>query len=174
MTVDPDSVPAGLDLVVIAAVARNGVIGADGEMPWHYPRDFRHFHETTVGSPVILGRVTFESILDQMGEPLAGRVNVVVSERLDDRPERHVAVVDSLPTAVRQAAVVADDGVAYVAGGATVYEQLLPAASRMILTEIPESPDGDTTFPDWDESAWETVDRRAEGDLRFVTYERRS
>lgn len=172
MTLDPDSVPDGLDLVVVAAVARNGVIGADGEMPWHYPRDLRHFHETTVGAPVILGRVTFESILDQMGEPLAGRVNVVVSETLADRPDRNVAVVDSVPLAVRQAAAVTDDA-AYVAGGATVYEQLLPAASRMILTEIPESPPGDAVFPEWDETEWEAVERRSAGDLQFVTYERR-
>ena len=172
MTLDPESVPGELDLVVVAAVARNGVIGAGGEMPWHYPRDLRHFHETTVGSPVILGRVTFESILDQMDEPLAGRVNVVVSETLGDRPERNVVVVDSILLAVRQAAAVADDAV-YVAGGATVYEQLLPAASRMVLTEIPESPSGDAVFPEWDETDWEPVERRSAGELRFVTYERR-
>lgn len=173
MSTDAESPPSGLELVLIAAVAENGVIGKDGEMPWHYPRDLRHFRTTTMGSPVIMGRKTYESILDQTGSPLDGRVNVVVSSTLGDQPEENVVAVRSLSLAMKQADVVAKDGIAYVIGGAGVYEQTLPLASRMLLTEIPERPPGDTTFPDWDDQNWTEVSSRTEGELTFVTYERR-
>jgi len=164
-----------LDLTLVAAVAENGVIGADDGMPWHYPADLRHFKETTVGHPVIVGRVTYESIADRIGGPLPDRENVVLTGRALDLPAGAV-VARGLAEAVslaREAAAARGVGEAYVVGGASVYEQFLPRADRMVLTEIPESPDGDTTFPEWDRDEWTAVDRETDGDLTFVTYERR-
>lgn len=161
-----------MNVALVAAVAENGVIGADGEMPWHYPADLAHFKEVTVGHPVILGRRTFEAIRNRLGGPLPDRTNIVLSRGDPDLPTGAV-LAGSIDEALEKAAATGSS-VAYVAGGATIYEQFLPLADRLYLTEIPETPDGDTTFPDWDASEWTLVERTADGDLSFLTYERRS
>ena len=173
--------PAGdadptIDLV--AAVAENGVIGVDGEMPWHYPADLAHFKRLTTGHPVIVGRKTHESIADRLGGPLPDRTSVVLTTRgIDDADLGDGAVVAGDPeTALERAAAdAADRGVdaVYVIGGASVYEAYLDEADRLVITEIPERPDGDTRFPERDAAAWTETDRETEGDLAFVTYERR-
>ncbi|OYR40269.1 dihydrofolate reductase [Halorubrum sp. Eb13] len=169
-----------VDLVLVAAVAENGVIGDDGGMPWHYPADLAHFKRLTTGHPVIVGRKTYESIAARIGGPLPDRTNVVLTTRDLDLPEGAVVANDVTGAVVLAAADAADRGVdeAYVIGGAAVYEQFLDRADRMVLTEVPDRPDGDTRFPDWDADAWREVDREVvsdaetDGDLAFVTYER--
>ncbi|MDY6761811.1 MAG: dihydrofolate reductase [Candidatus Nanohaloarchaea archaeon] len=162
-----------MDIVVIAAVARNGVIGKDRDIPWRYPEDWEHFKETTMGHPVIMGRVTYEGIVDGLGEPLPGRTNIVLGHEEMDVPDG-VVNVHGIDAAVNAAADTGAD-TAYVAGGASVYEQFLERGlvDRMVITEIPEEPDGDTYFPDWDEDRWEDVRREELDDLVIVTYERR-
>jgi len=169
---DPSAVDA--DIALIAAVAENGVIGVDGGMPWHYPADLAHFKETTMGHPVVLGRRTFESIAARLDGPLPGRTNVVLSRSDPDVPEGVIVVasVDGAIAAANEAAAESGVGTVYVAGGAAIYEQFLPLTDRMVLTEVPERPDGDTFFPEWDADEWVEVERRAEGELSFVTYER--
>ena len=160
-----------MKLAIVAAVAENGVVGNDGGMPWHYPEDLAHFKNLTTGHPVILGRRTFESIVDRLGEPLPDRLNVVLSTQDLDLPAGAVQA-ESTDEAVEIAAET-ESSVAYVVGGASVYEALLPETDRLHLTEIPESPAGDTHFPDWDRSNWELLDREERGELIFLTYERR-
>ncbi|WP_235853514.1 dihydrofolate reductase [Halosimplex salinum] len=168
MTVD--SADSSMEIALVAAVAENDVIGADGEMPWHYPADLAHFKETTTGHPVIMGRVTYESISGQLGGPLPGRTNVVLTRSGVDAPE-DVVQVEGVDAAVKAAAETGTE-TAFVAGGATVYEQFLPRADRLVLTEVPLEPEGDTRFPEWDPAEWVEVARDAEGELSFVTYER--
>ena len=160
-------------LALIAAVAENGVIGVDGGMPWHYPEDLRRFKETTMGHPVVMGRRTYESIASRLGGPLPGRTSVVLSRQADlDLPQAAVHATgpdDAL--ALAAAALEADQETAYVAGGATVYEQFLDRADELRITEIPEAPDGDAHFPEIGE-AWTVVDRETDGELSFVTYRR--
>jgi dihydrofolate reductase len=175
---------ADVDLVIVAAVAENGVIGDEGGMPWHYPADLAHFKRLTTGHPVIVGRKTYESIAARIGGPLPDRTSVVLTTRDLDLPEGAVAANDVSGAVVLAAADAADRGVdeAYVIGGAAVYEQFLDLADRMVLTEVPGRPDGDTRFPDWDADAWREVDREVipdaetdgDGDLAFVTYERKT
>lgn len=156
-------------VTLVAAVAANGVIGADGEMPWYYPEDLKHFKRTTVGHPVVMGRKTYESIVARLGEPLPDRLNVVLSSQSLDLPEGavHASSVDEA------LAVAADhDDEVYVVGGATVYEQLLDRADRLVLTEVHEAHEGDTHFPEWDRERWVEVDRDDRQALSFVTYER--
>jgi len=162
------------DIVLVAAVAENGVIGADGEMPWHYPRDLAHFKRLTTGHPVVLGRITYESIAERIGGPLPDRPSVVVTTGDPELPEGAVAAGGITEATERARAIAADRGVdaIYVIGGATVYEAFLPVADRMVLTEVPDRPDGDTRFPTWDAESWTETDREADGDLAFVTYER--
>ncbi|OTF03382.1 dihydrofolate reductase [Halorubrum sp. SD612] len=166
------------DLVLVAAVAENRVIGDDGGMPWHYPADLAHFKRLTTGHPVIVGRKTYESVVDRLGGPLPDRTSVVLTKRsIDDADLPDGAVVASDPDAAveRAAADAADRGVdaVYVIGGAAVYEAYLERADRLVITEIPERPDGDTRFPERDAEAWVERDRETDGDLAFVTYERR-
>ena len=172
---DSDAAGAGdADIVLVAAVAENGVIGADGEMPWHYPRDLARFKRLTTGHPVVLGRLTYESIAERIGGPLPDRPSVVLTTGDPELPEGAVAAGGIEEATERARAIAADRGVdtIYVIGGATVYEAFLPVADRMVLTEVPERPDGDTRFPAWEPEAWMETDRETDGDLAFVTYER--
>lgn len=159
-----------MEVVLIAAVAENGVIGADGGMPWHYPTDLEHFKETTTGHPVVMGRRTYESVVAAIDGPLPDRTTVVLSSRDLTLPAGAVGA-DSVESAVDRAESTGSDRL-FVAGGATVYEQFLPLADRLVLTEIPESPEGDTTFPAIDPETWRETSRERRGDLAFVTYER--
>ena len=186
-TPNPDEV----DLVLVAAVAENGVIGAESGMPWHYPADLAHFKRLTTGHPVIVGRTTYESIVNRIGGPLPKRTSVVLSTRDLDLPDGAVLAGDLDEAVDRATDAAASRGVdtVYVIGGATVYKAFLPLADRMVLTEIPERPDGDTYFPEWDPDVWtenarETPDEAGgdgndsdsdgndSNDLAFVTYER--
>ena len=160
-----------VEVVLIAAVAENGVIGDDGGMPWHYPADLRRFKELTTGHPIVLGRKTYESIVADLGGPLPGRTNVVLSTRDLDLPEGAV-LAGSVEAALEAAHAAPGSETVYVAGGATVYEQFLSHADRLELTEVPESPDGDTRFPEWSDETWTEVRRVEADDLTFVTYER--
>ena len=158
-------------LTLIAAVAENGVIGAEGGMPWHYPADLERFKETTMGHPVIMGRRTYESIASRLGGPLPGRTNVVLSRQADlglPGGAVHAADVEAALSAA-EAALDDDQETVYVAGGAAVYEQLLPEADELRITEIPEEPEGDARFPEFG-AEWVEVDRETDGELAFVTY----
>ena len=164
-------------IVLVAAVAENRVIGNDGAMPWHYPADLAHFKRLTVGHPVIVGRATYESIADRIGGPLPDRTSVVLTTRETGDGDYPVGAVvaNDIDESVSRARADADERGAdaiYVIGGATVYEQFLDRADRMVLTEVPERPEGDTRFPSWDEAEWTEADRETDGSLTFVTYER--
>lgn len=161
-------------IALIAAVADNAVIGQDGEMPWHLPADLTHFKETTMGHPVIMGRRTYESIEAAIGGPLPGRTNIVLSRSEPELPAE-VVVVDAVDAAIVAAADVLDTGpldTVYVIGGASVYEQFLPQADQLVLTELADSYDGDTRFPEWDRTEWHQHSRDDRDGFAFVEYRR--
>ena len=165
------------DLVFVAAVAENGVIGDGGGMPWHYHADLAHFKRLTTGHPVIVGRKTYENIADRLGGPLPDRTSVVLTSRSisdDDLPKGAIVAHGVEEALSRAGADAAERGVdtVYVIGGATVYEACIDRADRLEITEIPERPDGDTRFPERDPAAWTETARETDGDLAFVTYER--
>ena len=134
-------------LSIIAAMARNRVIGRDNRLPWRLPADWRRFKQLTMGHHLIMGRKTFESI----GRPLPGRISIVLSGQRSYSPPG-VQVAASLEDALLLAR--GDDDV-FVGGGAGVYRQTLARADRMYLTLIPHDVEGDTYFPRYDESKWE-------------------
>ncbi|MFC6785856.1 dihydrofolate reductase [Halobaculum halobium] len=164
-----------LRVSLIAAVAANGVIGADGGMPWHFPADMRHFKETTTGHPVIMGRRTYESIASDIGGPLPDRTNIVLSRSGPDLPDDVIVAesVDEALAAARADAVARGVATVYVAGGGAVYEQFLPLADELTLTEVHDSYDGDTTFPEFDADHWRELERTERDAFDFVAYERR-
>ncbi len=161
----------------MAAVADNGIIGRNNALPWHLPGDLQYFKRVTMGKPVVMGRLTYESI----GRPLPGRVNIVVSRQ----PGLQIdggRVVSDLPAALALATAIAEiDGASelVVIGGAQIYALALPLAQRLYLTEVHADIDGDAWFPDWDRAQWRELERNFNQasdpnpyDYSFVVYER--
>ncbi|WP_423197924.1 MULTISPECIES: dihydrofolate reductase [unclassified Cupriavidus] len=157
-------------LTLIVARARNGTIGRDNTLPWRLPEDLAHFKRTTMGAPVIMGRKTWDSI----GRPLPGRRNIVVSRNPALKLEG-AEVAGSLEEAQRLCMGVEQ---VFLIGGAQLYEEALPSADRLVVTEIDADVDGDAFFPPidrarWMETARETHHSAANGfDYAFVTYQR--
>ena len=153
-------------LCLVLAVAKNGVIGKAGKVPWHIPEDLKHFRRSTTGHAVIMGRKTW----DEVGKPLPNRRNLVVTRnpglRLDG-----AEVASSLEEAIALAR--SADAEPRVIGGAEIYRLALPLATRVLLTEIQLEPDGDT-FLELDRSGFRETERRCGEDPRavFVTLER--
>ena len=156
-------------LTLVVAYSDNRAIGRDNALPWKLPGDLAHFKRTTLGSPIIMGRKTWESL----GRPLPGRINVVVSRNAQYAAQGAV-VVPTLADAVRACGDVAD---AYVIGGAQIYAQAIPLAQRLIATEVHAQVDGDAFFPELPAGQWQEVSREpkpAENGYAydFVVYER--
>lgn len=149
---------------LIAAVARNGVIGADGAMPWHLPDELAHFKATTMGHTLVMGRRTFESI----GRALPGRRTVVVTR---DRAW-HAPGVETAHSFAEAIALAGPGDEVFVAGGAQVYAEALPWAQRLVLSEVDAEPEGDTWFPDWDRTAWRETAREDHDGWTRVVYDR--
>jgi dihydrofolate reductase len=149
-----------IPLALVAARARNGIIGRDGAMPWRLPAEMALFKAITLGKPVIMGRKTWDSFPKK---PLPGRTNIVLTR--DGSFEAAGALVcETFTEAVAIAREQAEeDGVeeACVIGGATLYALALPKAQRLYLTEVEADIEGDTTFPAFDETAWHEVRREA-------------
>jgi dihydrofolate reductase len=158
--------PSDQRVVLIAAVAENGVIGNDGDIPWRLPADFAHFRATTVGHTLVMGRATYDSI----GRPLPGRTTIVLT-RDPSWSAEGVTVAASLEEALAVAADLPGD--VFVAGGAQVYAAALPLADAQVLSEVHLSPEGDTFYPDVDLEAWQEVDRVRGEEFDVVTWERR-
>ena len=158
-------------IVLIAAVAKNGVIGKDNALPWHLPEDLKHFKALTTGHAVIMGRKTWESLPERF-RPLPGRHNIVVT-----RNPAYQAAGATVVTSLEAARKVDAGGTAFVIGGAELYAHALPLAQRLELTEIAADIDGDAFFPAYDRTQWREAKREAgtgADGLRyaFVTYER--
>lgn len=156
-------------LAIVVAVARDGVLGKDGGLPWHVPEDLRHFRRVTTGHAIVLGRRTWASI----GRPLPERRMIVVSRTL--RAEELPAGVElarDLDAALARARET--DGEPRVVGGAEIYAAALPRTTRLFLTEIDRDVAGDVRFPAWDRGAFREVSRRAgeTPDVTFVELER--
>ena len=158
-------------LTLIAALAKNGVIGSDNRLPWHLPEDLQHFKALTMGQAVIMGRKTWESLPPKF-RPLPGRHNIVVT-----RDAAYIAAGATVVHSLEEAVAAAGDTAAFVIGGAELYRQALPACGRLELTELDADFAGDAHFPQFDRSAWREVartgGRAAAGfDYAFVSYER--
>ena len=128
---------------IIVAVAKNGVIGDKNSLLWHISEDMRFFRETTSGHPVIMGRKTYDSL----GRPLPKRTNVVIS-----RTTTHIegcTVVGSLEEAI---ALFPNEEEVFIIGGAQIYALAMEVADRLYLTRVEHDYQGDTSFPEWDES----------------------
>lgn len=143
----------GVEIVVVVARARNGVIGRDGDMPWRLSTDLKRFKALTMGKPLVMGRKTLESF----PKPLPGRPHVVVTRNPAYRAEG-VTVAASLGEGLKEGVRLARElgvGEVFVIGGGEIYRQALPLADRLHVTHVEAEPQGDTTFPAVSPEMWE-------------------
>jgi dihydrofolate reductase len=164
-------------IVLLAAVADNGVIGRDNALPFRQSSDLKRFKSLTMGKPVLMGRKTYDSI----GKPLAGRTNIVVSRDPGFAPAG-VVVARSLDAALAVAREAAQESGAdeiVVIGGTGIFEQCMPLADRMEITHVHSEPEGDTFFPRIDATQWHAIARsdhpagpRDDAAFSYITYAR--
>ena len=161
-------------LALIAAVARNGVIGCGGKLPWRLPEDLQHFRRVTLGCPVIMGRKTWDSLPERF-RPLPGRRNIVLTRNPHWRAQG-AQPAQSLEEAL---ALAGDAQTACVIGGSALYAAALPRTDELVLTEIDRDFDGDAYFPAWDRRLFREEERARhhaappnDFDYAFVTYRR--
>ena len=157
-----------MTLILIAAHDPNLVIGKDGGMPWHYSEDLKFFKKTTMGCPLIMGRVVFEELNEK---PLPGRENIILSR---SKSYNHVKTVQSLQEALDS---VAQHSRVFIIGGGNVYEQTIGIADELIITEIKKEYDGDTFFPEYRDKinqVWQETWREDHPGFSFVKYKRKN
>ncbi len=156
------------EIVIIAAVARNRVIGRDNQLLWNIPEDMAHFKALTAGHTVVMGRKTWESLPPRF-RPLPGRRNIVVTRQADyAAPGADVAT--SLKNALKQASTAT---LVFIIGGEQIYTQALAVADRLEITEVDLEPEGDTWFPEIAAVDWEKTGKTERAGFAFVTYRHR-
>ena len=159
---------------LIVAYAQNNIIGKQGVMPWSIPADLAYFKKTTMGSPIIMGRVTWESL----GRPLPGRLNIVIS-RNSDYEAKGAELVSDLRSAIELAKQEAPNQEIFIIGGGQIYAEALNSglADKVYATEIHQHIEGDTSFPKLDDSTWKETSRDPQPvdnnyEFDFVVYQR--
>lgn len=130
-----------MEIILIAAIAKNRIIGRDNKLPWNIPEDLRLFKETTMGYPMIMGRKTFESLI----RPLPGRRHIVLSRNPDYRPRGG----EYAPTLAAALDMCGEAEKVFIIGGSQIFQQALPVATGMILTLLHREAEGDVVFPDF-------------------------
>ncbi len=155
-----------MTLAAIVAHDPNLVIGKDGDLPWHFSEDLKYFKRTTMGHPLIMGRIVFE----ELGEkPLPGRENIVLSR---SRNYDHVPTFSSFDNALEY---VKDEELVFLIGGGEIYRQFLNRCDKLFVTEIHQEYEGDTYFPEYRDEigrTWKEIKRDEREELSFVIYER--
>jgi len=158
------------EIIIIAAMAENRVIGRNNEMPWSIKGNLAHFKETTMGWPCIMGRKTWESLPKK---PLPGRLNIVVSRALTPKessdPEEDFLIFPSLTAAIEYCSGYER---VFICGGESIYRQALTLAAKIDLTLIPGNYEGDTFFPEIDSSCWESIKTEDFDDFSIITYQK--
>lgn len=161
----------GKMIAIIAAMAKNRVIGRAGRIPWNLPEDMRHFRELTLGHIIVMGRRTYEEI----GHPLPGRTTYLISSAIQVEKD-NCHTVSSLEEVLQRES----DNDIFICGGAMLYQEALPHATYLYLTELEEEVEGDICFPEFDVNDYEVVDRVPQTDASgaysysFVTYKRKN
>ena len=168
-----------MDVTLVVAVAQNGVVGRDGQLPWRLSSDLKRFRADTMGKPIVMGRLTYESI----GKPLPGRLNIIVTHNRDYRPEGVEVVhslADALSLARKRARTMPGADEICVIGGGQLFEQAMGIADRLRVTHVMADVEGDVTFPPIDPQRFiETTSldipagEKDEFPTRAVVYERR-
>lgn len=167
-----------MDISFVVAMTENNVIGRDGGLPWRLSSDLKRFKTLTIGKPVVMGRICYESI----GRPLPGRPNIVITRSMDFKPQGVIVVhsmEDAMDVAIAEAEKLGVDEVCVIGGG-VVYREAMELATILHVTHIEATIDGDTFFPEIDPAIWEAGEaeeipagEKDDFSTRFVTYRRK-
>jgi dihydrofolate reductase len=159
-----------LKIIIIAAIAQNGVIGkANGEMAWHIREEFQHFKQTTLGSAVIMGRKTFETL----GKPLKGRENIIVTRNKDFKAEFEETIIcHSLDESINYCKLKKFEKV-FIIGGGEIYRQALLLADEMILSFMKFEAKGEVRFPEIKSNTWQLVSTEDREKFEIKSYIRK-
>lgn len=158
-----------MKIVIISAVAQNGVIGkANGEMPWHVSEEFKHFKKTTIGFPIIMGRKTFESL----GKPLKGRENIIITKsKTFSFNSDLVKIFHSLKDGIEYAKSLNKEKI-FITGGGEIYKQVMQIADELIISYMKFTAEGEVKFPDILETEW-VVDKKENHEQFEIVFYRR-
>src|SRR3989338_3828463 len=161
-----------MKVTFVVAVAKNGVIGSHNTLPFYIPEDLKHFKQVTEGKTVLMGKNTFNSIMNRLKKPLPNRRNVVITRNKDYKAPEGVLVYNDIDTALTELAKDTDE--LMVGGGSQIYSQLLEMdkVDKMIITEVAYEVDGDVMVPKVDWFKWKKVSEDPREDFSFVEYER--
>ncbi|MCU7494461.1 MAG: dihydrofolate reductase [Ignavibacteria bacterium] len=154
--------------IIVAAVAQNGVIGNEGSIPWHSREDMRYFKNLTMGSPVIMGRKTYES----MGKPLKGRLNIVLSGSMKSATEG-LLVFDSLGKALEYCENEVKSEKVFIIGGGEVYRQAIKLVDEMSISKMKFQAEGSVLFPPLKDSDWDVEVKAEYEDFQVFWYKRK-
>lgn len=155
---------------IICAMDENRGIGVDGKLPWRLPEDLKHFRQLTTGHTVIMGRKTFDSILDYLGKPLPNRTNIVVTRNLS-----YSAAGATIATSIDKAINLAkkyETHETFIIGGGQIFTTTINQADKLYITQVKGHYQTDTYFPEIDPKAWSETARDDHGKFSFITYVR--
>ena len=159
---------------IIAAVAANNVIGSQNDLPWYLPEDLKRFKKLTTGHTVIMGRRTYESIVARLGKPLPNRKNIVITRNKNYQVLEGVTVASSLDEALGENGNNDDrDKKIFIIGGEQVFKEGINKAETMYITEVKNSYEGDTYFPEIDKNKWNREIEVETLEYAFVVYYRK-
>lgn len=163
-----------MKITFVVAVAKNRVIGSHNTLPFYIPEDLKHFKRVTEGHTILMGKNTFDSIMNRIGKPLPNRTNVVITRQKDYTAPEGVVVYHDLDTAIIELSKTVDE--LMVGGGSQIYKQLLDmdVVDKMIITHVDEEVDGDVLFPEVDWSKWNKTSEEPQDGFSWVTYEKQT
>ncbi len=154
--------------IIIAAISKNNVIGNQGKIPWHSKAELKHFKQTTMGFPILMGRKTFESI----GKPLPGRENIVITSSPGKLKNiQGISIFTDLESALKQ---YSDKEKLFIIGGGKIYNEFLPIADELLITRMPFEVEGDVYFPEISKIDYELKDIIDHDEFKVEHYVRKS
>lgn len=159
-------------LSLIVCFDKNQVIGKDNAMPWHYPEDLKYFKKTTLGHKVVMGRNTFQSILDCLGKPFPGRDNIVITDEEFNYEADNLKYYNNLDYIIDNYKDCDEE--VFIAGGMSIYNQMIDHCDKLYITHINKEFNGDAFFPEFDYTLFEKTFSNTVEDLEFCIYERKT
>lgn len=154
---------------IVAAVAKNGVIGAKNDLPWYLPEDLKHFKKITNGHTVLMGRKTYESIVKRLGKPLPNRKNVLITRQTDYAVPEGVIVYSSVDEAFKN---LKGENI-YIIGGGEIFRETIDKTDMLYITHVERDVEGDVYFQEIDLNVWKLVDEEKHDGFRFAEYRRK-
>ncbi len=166
-----------ISIVIIVAISKNGIIGKNGELPWHISEDLKRFKMLTLNKPVLMGRKTYDSIVEKIGTALPDRENLILTRKKCRNFNQNTHFFNEIKE-VFYWMKTNEQKTLIVAGGTSLYKKFLPYAEKIEVTHVNSDFEGDTAFPDWDKKLWNesrgelTLDHKSGLEYYFSTYKK--